>query len=326
MSRLYEPERRSGLYECYRQMQTRVGNALLLWMARRYHRLPDRLGRNLGRRLGTVMRVISPRHWRIVMTNLRLAFGREKSEEELAEIGRACYEHLGKCLVEFFRLPAMSREDIRRVTEFRGSEHLDAGLAQGRGVILLTGHLGNWELVGTRIAAEGYPLTVIARAQRDDRLTAYIQRTREEVGMRVFHRETAVRESLRALRSNELVGILLDQNAGDEGVFVEFFGHLASTAPGAAAFALRTEAAVVPTFGWRRPDDTHVVEIGEPVPLIRTGDREKDIVANTGRYTKIIENLIRVHPAQWFWLHKRWKSRPPVERGTVAAANGHSQE
>ncbi len=318
MSQLYGPERRSLIYEWHRRMQTRVGNAALLWMARRYHRVPEGVGHRVGEKIGTAMRWISRRHWRIVMANLRLAFGEEKGEEELAEIGRACYRHLGKCLMEFFRLPAMSVEEIRRVTEFRGAEHLDAGLAGGRGVILLTGHVGNWEMVGARIAAEGYPLNVIARAQRDDRLTEYIRRTREVAGMRVIHRREAVRQSLLALRRNELVGILLDQNAGDDGVFVDFFGHLASTAPGAAAFALRTGATVVPTFGWRRPDDRHVVEIGEPVPLIETGDREQDILANTARYTKVIEEQIRAHPAQWFWLHKRWKSRPTTSRPTAS--------
>ena len=170
-------------------------------------------------------------------------------------------------------------------------------------------------MVGARIAAEGYPLNVIARAQRDDRLTEYIRRTREVTGMRVLHREQSVRQSLRALRGNELVGILLDQNAGDDGVFVDFFGQPASTAPGAAAFALRTGAAVVPTFGWRKPDDSHVAEIGPALPLVETGDREKDILANTARYTKVIEERIREHPEQWFWLHKRWKSRPPAAPG-----------
>ena len=314
MNQLYERERRTWLYEWHRRLQTRAGNAALLWMARRYHRVPEGVGHRMGARIGLAMRRISPRHWRIVMANLRLAFGDEKGEEELAEIGRECYRHLGKCLVEFFRMPAMSAEEMRRAAEFRGTEHLDAALAEGRGVILLTGHLGNWEMVGVRIAAEGYPLNVIARAQRDDRLTEYIRRTREVTGMRVLHRDQSVRQSLRALRRNELVGVLLDQNAGDDGVFVDFFGRSASTAPGAAAFALRTGAVVVPTFGWRKPDDSHVVEIGEAVPLVKTGDRQKDILANTARYTKVIEEQIRAHPEQWFWLHKRWKSRPATSR------------
>ena len=133
--------------------------------------------------------------------------------------------------------------------------------------------------------------------------------------VRVFHREVAVRRSLQALRKNELVGILLDQNAGDDGIFVEFFGHPASTAPGAAAFAIRTGAAVVPTFGWRNADDSHTIQIDAPVPLIETGDREKDIRENTQRFAKITEDRIRARPDQWFWLHKRWKSRPPRKTG-----------
>jgi KDO2-lipid IV(A) lauroyltransferase len=134
------------------------------------------------------------------------------------------------------------------------------------------------------------------------------------MGMRVLHREVAVRGSLKALRRNELVGVLVDQNAGDDGIFVDFFGCPASTAPGAAAFALRTGAAVLPTFGWRNADNTHVVQVDGPVPLVRTGDHEHDLRANTARYTKIIEEGIRRHPEQWFWLHKRWKARPSGER------------
>jgi len=153
----------------------------------------------------------------------------------------------------------------------------------------------------------------IARAQRDSAITDYILKTREATGMKLYHRESAVRASLLALRSNELVGMLMDQNAGDDGVFVDFFGRLASTAPGAAVFALKTEAAVLPTFGYRKPDNTHVVTIGAPVPLIRTGDHKRDVLENTARYTKVVEEKIRAHPEQWFWLHKRWKSRPPGE-------------
>jgi len=311
----YEPEGGSALYAWQRRMQTRIGNAALLWMARRYRSVPERAGYQLGAAIGTVMKTISPRHHRIVMTNLRLAFGGEKSEAELRQIAAACYRHLGKCLMEFIRLPALSVEDVKRMVELRGAEHMEAALAAGKGVILLTGHLGNWEMLGARLTAEGYPLNAIARPQRDDRLTAYISRTREGRGMRVLHQEVAVRRSLAALRRKEVVGILLDQNAGDDGLFVDFFGHLASTAPGAAAFALRTGAAVVPAFGWRSPDDAHTAAIEAPLPLIRTGDRYQELLLNTAHYTKVIEEAIRAHPEQWFWLHKRWKSRPPEERG-----------
>ncbi len=247
------------------------------------------------------------------MTNLRLAFGEEKSERELAALARECYRHFGLCMAEFIRLPAMSAEEIQALAELRGSEHIDAALADGRGAILLTGHLGNWELTGSRIAAAGYPLSVIARAQRDSAITEYVRETRETMGMRVLHRDVAVRASLKALRRNELVGILMDQNAGEDGIFVDFFGHLASTAPGAAAFALRTDAAVLPTFGWRNADGTHTVQVYPAVRLIRSGDHESDLRENTARYTKVIESQIRLHPAQWFWLHKRWKARPPHE-------------
>lgn len=314
MSRIYGSEKRSTFSEWQRRTQSRLGNALVLWLARRWQRLPEGLARRLGISIGTAMRLISRRHARIVMTNLQLAFGQEKTAHELAQIRAQCYRHLGLCLAEFMRLPHMSADEICELAEFRGKEHIEAALAEGRGAILLTGHVGNWEIAGSRIAAEGFPVNVIARAQRDDEITDYIRDTREDMGMRVLHREVAVRNSLRALQRNELLGILLDQNAGEDGVFVDFFGHLASTAPGAAAFALKTRSAVLPTFGWRQADNTHVIEISAPVPLTDTGDRESDLLANTARYTKIIEEQIRRHPEQWFWLHKRWKARPSDER------------
>ncbi len=311
---MYEPGSRSALYNWQRRMQTRLGNAVVLWMARRYRSIPEKPGYRMGAGIGTLMRRLSPRHHRIVLTNLRLALGSEKSEAELREIAIGCYRHLGKCLVEFIRLPALGSDDIKRMVDLRGFEKIDAALAAGRGVIMITAHLGNWEMVGARIAAQGYPVNVIARAQRDDVLTEFIRRTRESGGMRVFHQDVAARRTLAALRQNQAVGILMDQNAGDDGLFVDFFGHRASTAAGPAAFALRTGAAVLPCFGWRNADDLHTAVVGEPVPVIRTGDHQQDLLVNTARFTKIIEQQIREHPAQWFWLHKRWKSRPPEER------------
>lgn len=319
---IYGQGSHSALYNWQRRMQTRLGNAVVLWMARRYRSIPEKPGYRLGAAVGTLMRVISPRHHRIVLTNLGLAFGAEKGEEELREIAAACYRHLGKCLIEFIRLPALSGDDIKRMVKVRGFENVDAALAAGKGAILVTGHIGNWEMAGGRIAAEGYPVNVIARAQRDNALTEYIRRTRETGGMRVFHQEVAARRTLAALRQNQVVGILMDQNAGDDGLFVDFFGHPASTAAGPAAFALRTDAAALPTFGWRNPDDSHTLTIGEPIPLVRTGDHQQDLLANTARFTALIEQAIREHPEQWFWLHKRWKSRPRDE----AAATDAEQE
>lgn len=306
----YEPEGRSQLYQWWRRTQQRAGNALLLWMARRFQHLSERTGRRVGAFLGTLLRRLSPRHYRIVMANLRLAFGNEREEAELQRIAKACYRHLGKCLMEFIRLPAIPPADLRRIASIQGREHIDAALARGKGAILLTAHIGNWELIGARLALEGYPMNVIARAQRDTTLTEYILRTREAVGLRVYHRESAVKACLLALKRNELVAMLLDQNAGDDGVFVNFFGHLASSAPGAAVFALRTETVVLPAFSCRNPDDTHTLVVDPPVPLVRTSDYKQDIVTNTARYQKIIEEKVRAHPEQWFWLHKRWKSRP----------------
>ena len=318
---MYAPEGRSAFYRWQRRAKTQLGNALLLSMARHLQRIPEARGHRLGARIGALMRRLSPRHYQIVLANMRLALGEGRSEAELNAMARACYTHLGKCLMEFIRLPAMSQDDLRRVVALEGAEHMEAALAGGKGAILLTGHLGNWEMAGARLVAQGFPVVAIARAQRDTALTDYILRTRESTGMKIYHRESAVKASLLALKSNEFVGMLMDQNAGDDGVFVDFFGHLASTAGGAAVFALRTGAPVLPCFGWRNPDDTHTAVVDPPEPLTRTGDQKRDILENTARYTKIVEEKIRAHPEQWFWLHKRWKSRPPQDRGQEAGCS-----
>jgi KDO2-lipid IV(A) lauroyltransferase len=310
---LYAPERRSGLYQWQRRLQTRLGNAVLLYMAKHLQRIPEARGHRWGAALGAFTRRISPRHYRIVLANLRLAFGAERSEAELHALARACYGHLGQCLMEFIRLSALNQEQVRQVATLEGVEHVEAALARGKGVIMITAHIGNWEMSGARLAAEGFPVVAIARAQRDSTLSEYILRTREATGMKIYHRESAVKASLLALKRNEIVCMLMDQNAGDDGVFVDFFGHPASTAAGAAVFALRTEATVLPGFGYRRPDNTHLIVADPPVPLIRTGDHKRDVYENTARYTKIIEEKVRAHPEQYFWLHKRWKSRPPEE-------------
>lgn len=313
MSSFYGREGSGRLHGLCRHLQRRAGNAAALWLARRLRGTTESKARRLGAITARLLPTLSPRHRRIVLTNLRLAFGREKSEEEIRRLVAGFYHHIGRCFAEFIRLPALSREELLRLVSLEGEEHVRQGLAAGRGVILLTGHVGNWELTGARIAAAGFPLNVIAREQREADLTDFITGTREKTGMRVIPRETAVRRTLAALRRNELVGILSDQNAGEEGIFVDFFGHLASTPAGPAAFALRTGAAVIPVFGRRRRDDTHRVVFLPRVEVSRSGDRERDLRENTARFTKIIEEAIRREPSQWFWLHKRWKARPSPE-------------
>lgn len=289
---------------------------MLLFLARYAHLIPRAILYPLARALGSSVMAISPRHRRIVMSNLRLAFGAEKSEAELRVIARRFYQNFAKGLFEFLRMPAMTREEIKATARLEGEEHLQQAMAAGRGAILISAHYGNWETAAAYFAISGYgPLNAIARSQRDQEVTELLTSVRTYGGLRLVPREGAIRECTDRLAHNELVGIMIDQNAGDHGVFVEFFGKLASTAAGAAVLAIRTESPVIAAFCVRQPDETQKCIILPPLRIQRTGDVESDVVANTAVFTRIVEQAVREHPDHWFWLHRRWKARPPWERG-----------
>lgn len=278
--------------------------------------------RRVGRALGMVAYYVGWRHRRLVMDNLTQAFGKVFSLAELHRLARRVYGNMGITLMEFLRLPGWSSERINQIVSIDGEEHLREALRQGRGVILLTAHYGNWELIGAKLVARGYPLHVIVRDQADDAITDLLTRIRAGKGLRLIRREQAPREVLRALRRNEPVAILADQNGGPQGQFVEFFGKLASTPAGPAAFALQTGAPVVPGFGIRHDDGTHTVRFYPPIPLVRTGDRHHDLHENTQNYTREIEARIRERPDHWHWMNKRWRtySSPPARPQTTAPA------
>jgi len=298
----------------YRQLQQFVGRTILLLLARYARLIPRRFVYPMARAMGALVMVISPRHRRIVMTNLGLAFP-EKSELERRVIARRFYHLLLRGLLEFLRMPATSEQEIIAGNKLQGKHYIDDALARGGGVVLITAHYGNWETMGARLALAGYrPLNVIARNQRDQEVTELLTGLRKHGGLRIIPRDGAIRECVARMRDNEVLGMLIDQNAGEHGVFVDFFGKLASTAAGAAVLAQRTQAAIIPIFCVRRPDGAQVGEIGPPVEVQRTDDPQADIIANTARFTKVVEEAIRRHPDHWFWIHQRWKARPPWER------------
>jgi len=272
--------------------------------------LPVPVGLWVGRRLGDLAWSLVPKRRAIVVDNLTRALGAERGPAELAEIGRRCFQHLGMTVVEsctfLFRSPAVL---LSRV-ELRGTEHLAAAMAAGRGLLFLTAHYGNWELLAASHALERWPLSVMVRPLDSPLLDPLIERLRLRCGAEIISKRDGLRGVLDALRRERMVGILLDQNTTHrEGVFAPFFGFPASTSRGLAVIALRTGAPVVPVFIRRQPGGRHVVEAGPPIPPPEDGDP----VAFTGAFNRAIERAIRQAPEQWFWLHRRWKTRPGEE-------------
>jgi Kdo2-lipid IVA lauroyltransferase/acyltransferase len=282
---------------------------------------PDRAVLPLGTALGELAYALMRRHRCIARTNLERAFGATLSSAEIERMIRGSFRHLGQTMAEFMKMACWDGAEIERRVELRGTAWLEAALARGRGVIGVTAHYGNWELLAARLVRAGYPLHVIARDADDPATNVLLNRIRRGCGYQVISRQDALRPSLECLRRNEILAILLDQNTRRSEAYVDFFGHPAATAIGPAVLARRTGAALLPAFDRRLADGRHVTEILPPVTWDACPDDEQEILEITARLTHAIEMQIRGDPEQWLWIHNRWKRQqtPPGVASCQAA-------
>ena len=296
--------------ELSRRDATEFGKVALLLLSRVIHRLPLGAALALGRGLGRLMPRFSHRHYLRVVADITSAFGETLPPDEITRIADLFYARTGESLVEFLRLPHLTRDDIRRLVHVEGREHIDAALAQGHGVIIVTGHLGNWELSGiVGVALLSKPVTAIARPQMDSALTEFFTRVREAHGLRVVTMSD-VRSCIRVLQRNEVLGVVGDVNANVPGAFVQFLGRPAATYTGVATLAMMHGAPILPAFDERLPDHTHLIRIGAPIPVSATGNKQRDVLITTMRVQHTIQQEIRRRPQDWYWLLQRWRTQP----------------
>ena len=293
-------------------MRHRLEYALAWCVVKTIGALPRPLARLVGVTLGQLIYLLHGKLRRVGVRNLAIAFP-EKTAAERRKIVRKVFTSLGRQFAEVCLFPTYTSENVSRIVAYDGYENFDRASQRGKGVLFLTGHIGGWELSAFAHSLYGHPLHFVMRPLDNPYLDDLVRRYRTMHGNTPILKDNPVRELLRAMKAGATVGILIDTNmTPPEGVFVDFFGVPACTASGLARIALRTDAAVVPGFTvWDPVLRKYRLRFEPPVTLIRTGNNDADIVANTALFTKVIEDVVRRYPEQWLWVHRRWKTRPP---------------
>jgi len=276
--------------------------------------LPRSVARAAGAAVSRVAYAALGRLRRVGLRNLELAFPGMPATERV-HILRTEYRNLGWLLAEFCQMSGYTREYASRFIRYEGLDNYLAARDRGKGVLVLTGHLGAWELSSFYHSLAGYPMGMVIRRLDNPLVDRMVNRIRCRHGNRVLHKDDFARGLLAAMRAGETVGILMDTNmTPPQGVFVPFFGVPACAASGLARVALKTGAAVVPGFLlWEEAERQYVLHFYPEVALVNTGDAEADTVENTARFTAVLEEAIRQYPGQWLWMHRRWKTRPAGE-------------
>lgn len=279
-------------------------------------RLPRQAAIFFGEQLAALLFFCIPRLHRVGLRNLELAFP-EKPVAERQTILKQSIRSLGRQLGEFSQLPKLTVETVGSLVVYDGLEHFHSAQAHGKGVLVLTGHFGSWELSAFSHALYGHPMNILVRRIDNPLIEALVNRYRTCSGNHTIDKNGSARAILTALRNRETVGVLADLNmVRNQGVFCNFFGLPACSTPMLATLALRTGAPVIPGFLiWEADQKRYRLRFDPAVELIETGDSKHDIEENTARFMKIIEQKVQAHPEQWLWIHRRWKTRPEGDPG-----------
>jgi len=277
--------------------------------------LPRAIALSLTKVIAWLAYLFSKRLRKVAERNLSMALP-ELGDQEKHLIVRGFFMNLGRLLGEFTQLPKLTRNNISNVVVYDGFENYASSVQRGKGTLFLTAHFGAWELCPFAHAVYGYPLKFVVRPIDNPLIDRLVNHHRTFSGNEIISKKDCLRDILEALKKNQGVGILIDQNTTlDAGIFANYFNIPACTTPSLAAIALRTDATVVPgVLIWDEKLRKHRLHFEPPVNLVRTGRTQMDIAENTLRFNQILEGLVRRHPDQWLWGHRRWKTRPPLEK------------
>lgn len=293
-------------------MRQRLEYGLVWLIVKLLGLLPRSAARGVGATIGWIAFHFMGRLRRTALLNLALAFPTARIADR-TRIVRTMYRNLGWQLAEFCQMPHYTLSQANQFIRYEGLEHYLAARERGHGVLVLTGHLGAWELSSFYHSLAGHPMSMVIRRLDNPLVDRFVNAIRCMHGNRVLHKNDFARGLIAAMRAGETVGVLMDTNmTPPQGVFVDFFDHAACTASGVARVALRTGAAVLPGFMvWEPGEQRYVLHFLPALQLANTGDDDRDATANTQIFTTALEDVIRRYPEQWLWVHRRWKTRPP---------------
>ena len=276
--------------------------------------LPRKVWINMTGFLGRLSYYFSNQSRKHTIEHLQLAFAKEKSRSEIIALSKETYRMIGKNAGDILRaVKVRTREDLDKILISHNFENFEKANAKGKGVIFLTCHLGAFDLQVTNMALHGLRPLIIGTVLKDPRLNQLLWEHRNAHGAVAIERGKETIRLIKNLKSGGCLAILIDQDTKVKSRFVNFFGMPAATPVGAAIFAMKTGAAVVPTYIYLGEDNMQHMHFLPEIPVVLTGDDEADMVANTKNYTKFIEDTIRNHPEQWVWMHERWKTKPGQE-------------
>lgn len=266
---------------------------------------------SIGAMFGRALYLMDVPHRRIVRRNLSFVYP-ELSADQRRRLASRVFQNYGVNLVEMFQMGFMRPEDVARRVRFHGLENLREALRRKRGVILVTAHLGSWELgFQTMPCVLGLPLTAVAKKFKSKFVENWIYSARTRFGNAILYKKDSLADMTRILRQGGILGILVDMARRKDGVDVRFFGKKATATPAVAMLALRCRSTVLPGFGIRGRDGVIGIHFEREIEMRRTKDLRADLVTNTQRITDVVEQMVRRHPEQWFWLMRRWKEHYP---------------
>lgn len=248
------------------------------------------------------------------ISHLTMAFGDQKSPAEIRCLADRVYRHFATAIADAIRLPVILRHGINTLVNAQGMRHLDQALAGGHGVLMITGHFGNWEVLGAWLVQNGYPLRVVGTTIENSGLDKIVVEMRNQAGYTNIARGTGTRDIIRSLRQGCPIGMLIDQDTRVPGVFVQFFGRPTHTPTGPVVLAKKLNIPIVPIFMYLKDDLSYQIECEAPIALEYTGDEAHDLIVNTQKCSDAYERIIRRFPEQWVWMHKRWKKQPGGKR------------